>query len=555
GLSAGDYAVTANDNGCTSTVTSLTVNSQPTTPVAPTATVSTQPSCSLSTGTVTLSSPVGGSITYTITGTSPVVGSVTNSTGIFSGLSAGDYAVTANDNGCTSTVTSLTVNSQPTTPVAPTATVSTQPSCNQTTGVITINSPLGTQFEYSIDGMSYKSDNVFAGLAPNLFAKITVRLKASPTCISTTIDIQVGVIPQSPTINTKIINVKCSDDNTGSIEVIAQGGQGNYKYIWTGSNSMGLVTNNVSLSKQSNLFANVDKLGPINGFNTISVKVVDDNGCESNVINNITIAQPLPLTVSTIQTDNDCYGELKGAISTTITDGTAPYSITWKKGGTFLSNQSNLTGLSIGTYTFSVVDNNGCSLPDKNITILGPASPITFSTIETQPNCNTSTGQIEVTNEQPSGIYTYSIDNGAFGVSNTFVNLVSDNEYEIRIKDSKNCISNVVISPIDTAKVVPDVNGLNFSKQDFSCLNANASIIYKAGKTGYIYSLDNFITSNTSGIFENLIPNVNYQVYVKSKDNCIAVTSTAFNFNPIVYSATPILADVKTKYCYGATSD
>ncbi|MBP6459394.1 MAG: gliding motility-associated C-terminal domain-containing protein, partial [Crocinitomicaceae bacterium] len=41
----------------------------------------------------------------------------------------------------------------------------------------------------------------------------------------------------------------------------------------------------------------------------------------------------------------------------------------------------------------------------------------------------------------------------------------------------------------------------------------------------------------------------------KSKDNCIAVTSTAFNFNPIVYSATPILADVKTKYCYGATSD
>ena len=59
---------------------------------APTASVSAQPTCLLATGTITVTAPTASQgISYTITGNT----TATNTTGIFSGLSTGDYDVTA----------------------------------------------------------------------------------------------------------------------------------------------------------------------------------------------------------------------------------------------------------------------------------------------------------------------------------------------------------------------------------------------------------------------------------------------------------------------------
>ena len=100
----------------------LTVNAQPVTPSVPTASVSSQPTCSTATGTITVTAPATGvGITYTVTGTSPVVAGVTNATGVFAGLTAGNYDVTTSANGCTSSALPLTVNAQPVTPSVPTA--------------------------------------------------------------------------------------------------------------------------------------------------------------------------------------------------------------------------------------------------------------------------------------------------------------------------------------------------------------------------------------------------------------------------------------------------
>ena len=100
-------------NGC--------VNSYPTdsgavatilaTPAAPSASL-TQPICAIPTGTITVTAPTpAAGITYTVTGTSPVVTAVTNTTGLFSGLAAGNYSVTTtNGSGCTSSPYSLVIN-------------------------------------------------------------------------------------------------------------------------------------------------------------------------------------------------------------------------------------------------------------------------------------------------------------------------------------------------------------------------------------------------------------------------------------------------------------
>lgn len=56
------------------------------------------PSCAVPTGSITVTSPVpAADITYTVVGTNPVVAGVTNTTGVFSGLTAGDYNVIVNN--------------------------------------------------------------------------------------------------------------------------------------------------------------------------------------------------------------------------------------------------------------------------------------------------------------------------------------------------------------------------------------------------------------------------------------------------------------------------
>ena len=110
GVAAGTYSVTAkNSSGCTSASTSVTVNAQPATPSVPTASVTAQPTCPIPTGTITVTAPTGTGMTYSIDGST-----YTNTTGVFTGIAAGTYSVTAkNSSGCISVSTSVTVNAAP----------------------------------------------------------------------------------------------------------------------------------------------------------------------------------------------------------------------------------------------------------------------------------------------------------------------------------------------------------------------------------------------------------------------------------------------------------
>jgi hypothetical protein len=112
---AGTYAVTAkNAAGCVSSGTNVTINSQPLAPATPTASATLQPNCAVATGTITVTAPTGSGLTYSINGTT-----YTNSNGIFTGLSSGNYYVTAkNASGCVSPQSvKLSINAQPEAPV------------------------------------------------------------------------------------------------------------------------------------------------------------------------------------------------------------------------------------------------------------------------------------------------------------------------------------------------------------------------------------------------------------------------------------------------------
>ncbi|MFN3752447.1 T9SS type A sorting domain-containing protein [Flavobacterium sp.] len=173
-VSSGNYTVTVkNSSGCISPGTAATINVQPTKPETPSVTT-VQPTCTIATGSITITAPTGSGLTYSI-------GGVYQSSNTFTNVVSGNYSVTVkNNSGCISLATLTVINQQPSVPAAPTISL-TQPTCSTTTGIITITTPTGTGFTYSLNNDTYQSSNIFSGIASGNY---NVTVKNSNGCIS-----------------------------------------------------------------------------------------------------------------------------------------------------------------------------------------------------------------------------------------------------------------------------------------------------------------------------------------------------------------------------------
>jgi hypothetical protein len=192
GLTAGTYLVTVmNSDSCISDAVSGVLDSQPPTPDTATLSVI-QPSCTVATGTITVIAPVGAGLVYSIDGVN-YQDSVR-----FSGLTAGTYLVTVmNSDSCVSGSVSAVLQSQPPTPIMATANVI-HPNCIDSTGTITVTSPLAVGLSYSIDSINFQSGYIFSHIAPGSYS---VFVKNLYSCIS---------VPAHAVINPKPFN--CSGD-------------------------------------------------------------------------------------------------------------------------------------------------------------------------------------------------------------------------------------------------------------------------------------------------------------------------------------------------------
>ena len=85
-----------------------------------------------------------------------------------------------------------------------------------------------------------------------------------------------------------------------------------------------------------------------------NVEVID--AVPQTVATSVLISEPTLLTVSVSAVDATCFASCDGFVSLSVSGGVAPYAINWSNGSITL----NLLGVCAGTYTYSVVDNNGC---------------------------------------------------------------------------------------------------------------------------------------------------------------------------------------------------
>ena len=132
-----------------------------------------------------------------------------------------------------------------------------------------------------------------------------------------------------------ITSPTCYNDCDGALVAIPSGGSLPYTYSWS---PMGTSATNIT-----NLCSG-----------TYSVSVTDVNGC--NTSNTYTLINPTLLTLSSIVTDASCNNTMDGTVDITVSGGFPVYTYSWTNNAT----SEDITNVQSGTYSLTLLDNNGC---------------------------------------------------------------------------------------------------------------------------------------------------------------------------------------------------
>lgn len=491
GLAPGSYTILVKDAlGCIgATIVAVTNTSGP----SVTATV-TPSSCGANNGIITANGTGGtGLLQYSLnSGTYQV-------SATFSGLSTGTYTLTVKDaNGCISTISVIMTNASG---LSVTASSIATP-CSGSDGIITALAAGGVGLlQYSIDGSTFQSSNVFSGLAAGIY---TVTVKDANGC-SATATVTVTIV-FSPTVTTVVTNANCTSSN-GIITATGAGGTPPYTYSIDGTNF-----------QSSNV---ITGLAP----GTYTVTVMDAAGCtgttNATIIN---VGSGPPPSIIIVKADNipcDDSGDL-GEIKVSGSGGTGPYEFSFE-GGPF-DNEDNWDIDSAGTYSVTIMDANGCTTTIE-ITISVDVAP-GLTAVVTNSACGSSTGIIVASGSGGVPPYKYSLDGGPFQSSGTFSGL-APGTYTITIKDDEgDCKPSITVTVLSIGG--PTVT---LVKTDATCGLINGTITATGiGNAPLTYSLNNG-AFQSSNVFSGLNAGT-YTVLIKDAIGCLGaaiVTISAFS--------------------------
>ena len=407
---------------------------------------------------------------------------------------SGDYTFShEDDNGCIQVDTlHLIIHPLPETPVL-IATDNT--SCADPNGAVTIDSPVGTGFSYSINGTDFQTQTTFNGLNTGDF---TVTVMDEYGCTSTA-PVNVGTVGNTVTAVASA-NTPCAG---GILELYAETGTTGATFAWTGPNDYNSNEQNPTLeyassnlngeytltvtdpvthcSMSANVYVNVITPNAgnisINGVTTLcygenttlTAFVSGNNGDISYTWSNgetgatVTVApmESTTYTVTATATIDECTASADTSVDVTINalpqvniSGEFSFcqgestTLIATEGYTYLWN-NNLPSQSIsvsegGTYTVTVTDGNNCSNSTSvSVNMLDlPAIPILNPTDNT--SCTDPNGAITV--DSPVGPdFTYSI-NGTDFQTETFFNDLHPGDYIITVMDENGCINTASVN-------------------------------------------------------------------------------------------------------------
>jgi len=379
---------------------------------------------------------------------------------------------------------------------------------NQNNGIITATATGGSGFKYSLNGGAYQDTGYFTGLEP--FRNYNLVGKNSFGCTDTVV-VQIGSSDpcQGVVINVTLTKTDASPNQTdGSVTATATGATGFTYSINSGPfQASGTFSN---LAAGTYVVAAKSDAGCIG---TGQVTVGTNNPCAGiTVVVSTTVVQPT-------------VGQSNGSITATATGGTGfTFSL---NNGTFQSS-GTFTGLAAGNYTITAKNSNGCT--GVTTVALGSTNPcngvtVVVSATTVNPTTGQSNGSITASATGGTG-FTYSLNNGAFQASGTFLNLAAGT-YTVTAKNSNGCLGSTLV----TLTAANPCNNINITitaaiVHTTPCVTptANGSITVTAsGSTGFTYNI-NGGAYQTSNVFANLNAGT-YLLGVKDLNGCTKTQS------------------------------
>lgn len=328
---------------------------------------------------------------------------------------------------------------------------------------------------------------------------ITVALTYPNGC---TISSLPAVVMELPEITSSIVLSGVGANCAGNVlDLSVGGGTPGYNYLW----STGATTQDITITSPG----------------TFDVLITDNANCSTR--DTIQIDSLNAILLSTLVTDVLCHGDSTGAINLTVSGGDFPYTYQWSNGAT----TEDLMGLTAGTYSVTVTDNNGCTAT----TTVQVAQPSALGTFIAKGNVSCpggSNGAINLFVGGGTAPYSYQWSNGA---ASQDLSGLPVGVYSVTVTDLNGCTAtnSATISepsPITITEVSSDSCGL--ASLDIS--------VSGGGSPFYFYQWNNGATSQD---LVNVPPGI-YTVTVSNFNGCTATDT--FSVNAVPPPPTPTIS-------------
>ncbi|MCW5906396.1 MAG: gliding motility-associated C-terminal domain-containing protein [Chitinophagales bacterium] len=422
-------------------------------------------------------------------------------------LSSGVYSVTVNDATLCSATASYTIIQPPllTVGIASFNNVSCFGGSNGNVNVSITGGTPPYVYSWSNNSSSQNLSNVPANT-------YTLTVTDANNCTATVSQ----VITEPPLLTASAVagTILCNGGVT-NVDLTVGGGTPAYTYFW----NSGAITE--------------DLFGVTAGVYT--VVVTDSKACTATA--SVTITQPAALTLSAQVTQPLCNGFTTGAINITAGGGTSPLTYLWSNTDT----TEDLSGLTIGIYSVTVTDANGCSISGSYTISQPPALVVTLASAN-NVSCNGgSNGNVNIAVGGGVAPYSYSWSNGA--VVEDLANVPADT-YTVTVTDANGCTATLthVVSepPLLTASAVATGVILCYGG------NTNVDLTVNGGTLPYTYFWNSGAT--TEDLF--FVGAGVYTVVVTDAKGCTATASVSISQPP----ALVLTSQVSSPVCNGANT-
>lgn len=281
--------------------------------------------------------------------------------------------------------------------------------------------------------------------------------------------------PGAFTVTTDQTNISCINDTSGSASITSvSGGTAPYSYLWSNGATTASTT----------------------GLKAGDYSCTITDAASLSIIKTVTIAPSSPVVFAITSINTSCNDANDGSLTITATGGTAPYQYSIFPNFSY-QIPNVFTGLSAGTYSVNVKDNNGC-ISSNYIVITANNTPPptavaqTFNTNATVSSLQAYGSNIQWYNDITEGIVldlSVALQTGKYYVSQT-----------INGCESSRTAVDVIITPMSANEQIP-TNGL----LAYYPFNANANDSSGNGSHGVATNLtptsDRFGTSNSAYSF------------------------------------------------------